>query len=208
MSETKKPGRPRKQPEETSLEEAVTKKVVLRGRGGINNFGNNTKELVKTAAQRAIAKQLLQETLQAYKQPKVKSDEELAQRISDYFTMCAETGQIPTVEEMALSTGYSVATVWDWEKGRNKGFSDNTSEIIKKAKSFMQTFDSKLVTTGALNFLTYCFRAKNYYGMVDKTEVVIAPQNPLGPEASPEELKERYKDIIIDDYVDKSEGDT
>jgi hypothetical protein len=44
--------------------------------------------------------------------------------------------------------------------------------------------------------------------MVDKTEVVIAPQNPLGPEASPEELKEKYKDIMVDDYVDKSEGDT
>ena len=42
----------------------------------------------------------------------------------------------------------------------------------------MQTFDSKLVTTGALNFLTYCFRAKNYYGMVDKTEVVHRASKP------------------------------
>ena len=34
----------------------------------------------------------------------------------------------------------------------------------------MRTFDAKLVVSGKLGFLAYCFRAKNYYGMVDKVE--------------------------------------
>lgn len=34
----------------------------------------------------------------------------------------------------------------------------------------MRTFDAKLVVSGKMNFLAYCFRAKNYYGMVDKVE--------------------------------------
>ena len=184
----------------------VVEDVVIKGRGGINNFGNNVKELVKTEMQREIAKKLLSETLVAYKQPKVKSDEELTQRISDYFDMCAETGQIPTVEEMALSTGYSASTVWDWENGRNKGFSEETSEVIKKAKSFMQTFDAKLVTTGALNFLTYCFRAKNYYGMVEKSEVVLTPSNPLGNSGDAATLADKYQGALPGDFVDKGKG--
>jgi hypothetical protein len=168
-----KVGRPPKPKEVDNIDEIV-KDVVVKGRGGINNFGNNMKELVKTEAQRQIAKGLLQETLNAYRAPKVKDDTELAQRLDDYFNMCAETGQIPTVEEMCLATGYAPSTIWDWETGRRAGFSSETAEIIKKGKSFMQTFDAKLVTTGALNFLTYCFRAKNYYGMIEKSEVVMA----------------------------------
>ncbi len=42
----------------------------------------------------------------------------------------------------------------------------------------MQTFDAKLVVSGKLNFLAYCFRAKNYYGMVDKQEMVLTPNQP------------------------------
>lgn len=188
-----KRGRP---PKATDGEvDEVTKEVVLKGRGGINNFGNNKKELIKTEAQRQIAKTLLAETLQAYKQPRVNSDEELAGRLSDYFRQCAETGQIPTVEEMGLSTGYSLATVWDWEHGRNKGFSSETSEIIKKAKDFLKTFDAKLVTSGALNFLTYCFRAKNYYGMIEKSEVILTPNNPLG-DPDPATIAQKYQTAL------------
>ena len=199
MSEPKKRGRPPKPKEvEAGIEQAgeqIAKDIVTKGRGGINNFGNNTKELVKTDVQRKIAKTLLQETLAAYKAPKVKDDAELAQRLDEYFTFCAEAGQIPTVEEMCLVTGYAPSTVWDWESGRRDGFSSETADIIKKGKSFMQTFDAKLVTTGALNFLTYCFRAKNYYGMIEKSEVILTPNKPLGADAAPEML-DKYKGTI------------
>ena len=67
------------------------------------------------------------------------SDEELKERINDYYARCAQTGQTPTVEELFLSTGYAISTVKDWEYGRHKGFSPETAAIIKKAKGFMQT---------------------------------------------------------------------
>lgn len=186
-------------PDSNQLMEAGKEVVKLRGRGGVNNFGNNMKELVKTEMQRAMAKQLLSETLAAYKQPKVKDDKELAERISLYFDMCASTGQIPTVEELCLCTGYAQATIWDWETGRRGGFSSETAEIIKKAKDFLQTFDAKLVISGQLNFLTYCFRAKNYYGMIEKSEVVLTPNNPLGDQPTPEELQRRIEGGVVVD---------
>lgn len=169
----------------------------LTGRGGSANFPAS-RDRYKGSPE--VVKKLLSETITAYKMPKVSSNAELAQRISDYFSMCCETGQIPTVEEMALSTGYSIATFFDWEKGRNKGFGDGdyggTSEVIKKAKSFMRTFDSKMAIAGQMDFLLYCFRGKNYYDMTDKQEVVVTPnQNPIGDP--------RTQQALLDEYLEK-----
>lgn len=178
------------------------KKIVRqKGRGGINNFGNNAKELVKTEEQRAVARQLLGEALHSYRMPKVKNDEELAQRIDEYFQKCAENAQVPTVEEMALHTGYTLKTLWEWQSGRRKGFSSETKEIVEKAKEFLKTFDAKMAVAGSLNFLTYCFRAKNYYGMVDKQEVMLTPNNPLGDMPDRKALEERIAATVIEEDV-------
>ena len=166
-----------------------------RGRGGTDNFPCR-RFTPETDEDRALVSQLLSEALTEYRQPRVKSDDELAQRIDNYFLRCAEHGQVPTVEEMSLSTGYSISTVMDWEIGRNKGFSPQTSMIIKKAKGYLQTFDAKLVIAGKMNFLAYCFRAKNYYGMKDQQEVMLTPNNPLGETTSPEELRRKYLEDV------------
>lgn len=166
-----------------------------RGRGGTDNFPCR-RFTPETDEDRALVSRLLSEALTEYRQPRVKSDDELAQRIDNYFLRCAEHGQVPTVEEMSLSTGYSISTVMDWEIGRNKGFSPQTSMIIKKAKGYLQTFDAKLVIAGKMNFLAYCFRAKNYYGMKDQQEVMLTPNNPLGETTSPEELRRKYLEDV------------
>lgn len=162
-----------------------------KGRGGKRNFPQCLPDL-SSDEDRALVSQLLSEVLVEYRQPRVKSDEELTGRFDAYFNRCAQTGQTPTVEELYLSSGYSISTVEDWYYGRNKGFSPETSSIIKKAKSFMRTFDAKLVVAGKLNFLAYCFRAKNYYGMVDKQEVVLTPNQPQIEGLTPEQLQQKY----------------
>ena len=73
-----------------------------------------------------------------------------------------------------MATGFGRTYLLDMEVGRRKGFSPDTAHIIKKAKEFLATFDAKLVVTGKMNFLAYCFRSKNYYGMSDKSEYVIS----------------------------------
>lgn len=161
-----------------------------RGRGGKNNFPS-AKVAVETDEDKALVSKLLTEVLVEYNQPKVQSDEELAERLNNYFVRCAESGQIPTVEEMCMSTGYAYSTCYDWETGRRKGFSNSTADIIKKAKEMLKTFDAKLVISGKLNFLAYCFRAKNYYGMVDKQEMVLTPNTNNEPEYDVEAIKKR-----------------
>lgn len=166
---------------EIAITASNEKKKPARGRGGTNNFPN-AKYKAETEQDKALVSKLLTEVLDAYRQPKVKSDEELAERLDAYFMKCATTGQVPTVEEMCLCTGYSQATCWDWENGRKHGLGNFTAEIIKKAKETIKTFDAKLVIAGKMNFLAYCFRAKNYYGMVDKQEYVVTPNTQITEE--------------------------
>jgi len=175
----------------------------MRGRGGKANFPS-AKVAVETEEDRQLVSKLLTEVLVEYRQPKVKSDQELAERLNDYFIRCANSGQVPTVEEMAMSTGYCIQAVWDWETGRTKGFSPMTREIIKKAKDMLKTFDAKLVISGKLNFLAYCFRAKNYYGMVDKQEITVAPTQPQ-EEYSVEDIKKRYLNVADVKEVDNDD---
>ena len=146
----------------------------------------------ESAEDKALVSKLLKEALAAYKQPRVKSDEELSERINNYFAKCAESGQIPTVEEMVMCTGYTYATWYDWETGRNHGFSPETSNIVKKAKEYLKTFDAKLVISGRLNFLAYCFRSKNYYDLRDKQEVVITPNSQNEQDMDADDIARRY----------------
>lgn len=175
----------------TDTELVEVGKQITKGRGGKRNFPSS-KMAVETAEDKALVSKLLTEVLVEHKQPKVKSDEELAERLNDYFRRCAMNGQVPTVEEMCMSTGYTYWTCYDWETGRNKGFSPETSHIIKKAKDVLKTFDAKLVISGKLNFLAYCFRAKNYYGMVDKQEMVVTPNVNNDSDYNAEDIRARY----------------
>ena len=139
-----------------------------------------------------LISRLVTETIRTYQMPKVKDDEELAQRLADYFQHCAVTGERPTVEQLAQCTGYTIGTVYDWEVGRKRGFSSETGAIIKKAKEFLRVFDAKMVAEGALNPVVYIFRAKNYYGMRDQQDIVVAPSNPLGPDPDANQLAADY----------------
>lgn len=132
------------------------------------------------------------ETMRTYLMPKVTSDDELEQRLAEYFQHCAETGERPTVEQMAQCTGYPIGTVWDWEVGRKPGFSPQTCVIIKKAKAFLRVFDAKMVAEGALNPVVYIFRAKNYYGMKDQQDLVVEPRQPMGPAPDEKQLAADY----------------
>lgn len=178
-------------PVRTGEEIARVEKKKMKPRGN-GNPPPSRAGLITTDEDRQFVAGLLSETLHAYKQPRVKSDEEMQDRFNQYFQHCADTGQIPTVEEMALYIGYTRAAMWDIEVGRRKGFSDSTADIVKKAKEFLSTFDAKLVVTGKMNFLAYCFRAKNYYGMSDKSEYVITPSSQGEEELDETSLRKRY----------------
>ena len=83
--------------------------------------------------------------------------------------------------------------------GNSKGFTPNTQNIIKRAKEYQKVFDAKLLLAGKIDFVAYCFRGKNYYEMRDQQDIVVAPRNPLGDKASPQQLEAKYTQGLDDD---------
>ena len=51
--------------------------------------------------------------------------------------------------------------------------------MIKRAKEIMAAIDAELVSNNKIPQVTYIFRAKNFYQMADKSEVVLTPNTPL-----------------------------
>ena len=125
----------------------------------------------------------------------VMTDEECIQILQALFHRCAETGEMITVEKMALALGVNLVPLNNWENKNIGG--PRRSEIIKQAKLAIQAIDAELVLTGKIPAVPYIFRAKNYYGMRDQTDVVLTPNDPIGEKASKQELADKY-DVIFD----------
>lgn len=177
-------------------EVAVKKERPLRGRGGTQNFNN-----VISGAKSEDISRCIRNCLTFYDLPIVKSDEECRERLYWFFDTCEKTGQLPTVEKMVMSLGAVRSTVWEWEQGN--GCSSTRASMIKKAKEFIASFESEMVTEGKINPVVYIFRAKNYFGMKDQQDVVVRPDNPLGDTVD----RARLEATIVQELPDGAPSD-
>lgn len=132
-----------------------------------------------------------------------KDNDELAERVNEYFRDCTSEHQLPTVEGLALACGVTRQTVHEWETVKAH-INPIRADIIKKAKQILAEIDAKLASEGKIPQVVYIFRSKNFYGMRDQQEVVLTPNNPLGDEQNAEQLKQKYIDST---YTDKNEED-
>ena len=115
----------------------------------------------------------------------VKTDEECAERLNEFFEICKQTNSFPTVEKMSLALGVTRKTVWEWENG---SLTSARGNMIKKAKQILAGIDADLVQSGKIPQITYIFRAKNFYDMADKSEVTLTPGTPLGDQLQRDEI--------------------
>lgn len=166
--------------------------VQTRGRGGNSNFPSTISGAKSEDISRCLGNCLL-----FYDKPIVQTDDECRQRLYDFFNTCYKTGQLPTVEKMIMALGCVKSTVWEWENGN--GCSSARSNLIKKAKEFIASFESEMVTEGKINPVVYIFRAKNYFGMKDQQDITITPQMPLGTDSDPAELQKRITGSVVEE---------
>lgn len=147
-------------------------------------------ELNNTAAVGQIA-QIVSSNAQFFKRGLPKDDEEVADRINEFFGLCTQQDYLPTVEKLALCIGCDRTTLWEWEQGL-KGSNPARANMIKKAKGIMAGIDAEMVQKGIIPQITYIFRAKNFYGMKDQQDHVIIPSNPLGDTQDAATLAQKY----------------
>ena len=143
----------------------------------------------------------LNSVLRWYGRKIVKSDDECAERLEEFFTVLSQTGELPSVEKMALCLGTTRQNVWNWENGIN--CSARRTELIKQAKEMLAAMDADLVNNNKIPQVTYIFRAKNFFGMKDQTDVVLTPNNIVGAEVPEDELRRRIAgDVVTDRAID------
>lgn len=173
---------------ETGLSQAQAEQVVKKTRGGktISVEYNNT-------ATQSEMKSYIGSVLYWQGRTKVASDQECAERLNEFFQRIGETGEMPSVEKMCLALGTNRMQVWRWEHGEQ--CSPERTHMIQQAKQMLAALDAELVQHNKIPQVTYIFRAKNFYGYKDQTDVVVTPSNPLGEQASPEQLEE-YLNVI------------
>lgn len=133
--------------------------------------------------------------LQWYSRPIVRTDEDVADRLNEFFARTVTLGEIPTVEKMALALGTTVSTVSRWQQG---AMGKTRAAMIERAKDIISAIDAELVVTGKIPVVPYIFRAKNFYGMSDQREIVVAKQDPFET-STPEEVAAKYAASLPDE---------
>lgn len=192
----KRRGRPRKNiPQPPDLSEENVQKLVERRKNaqGLPNIieGSSTPSEISG---------MLNAVMRWYNSPPVRTDEECAARLTDFFDVLAKKGELPSVEKMALALGVTRATIWNWENG--VFCSPTRQAMIRQAKEMLAAMDAELVNHNKIPQVTYIFRAKNFFGMKDQTDVVVTPNNPIGAEVPEEELRKRImSDVIVDESL-------
>ncbi len=134
--------------------------------------------------------QILNNSLYWFDRKLVKTDEECAERLNEFFKHCVENNELPTVEKMCLALGTVRQTVWNWETGATN-VSQERRDMLKKAKEIISSMDAELAAKGKIPVPTYIFRAKNYYGMRDDPQVVVQV-NDNSEKVDIEDIKRRY----------------
>lgn len=160
--------------------------------------GSKSASLVRnTSAKAEDIKRIGFNLLKWYNLPKAVTDDEIRERLQQYFVETLEVGEIPTVEAMCLALGYDRKTVWRWENGE-EGSTPTRRHLIKKAKELLASFDAQFVQEGKVNPTTYIFRAKNYFGLKDEQEHILVPGSPLGETEDPREIRQRAIESVPD----------
>lgn len=173
---------------ETILPEETVKDVVKRGGNnptGIGGFGS----VDTTPGDNA---RYLRHSLTMLDLPAIDISDpvQVEMRIRQYFEQCVSSDMKPTVSGMALALGVDRKTLYDWSRGNYRDVTH--SPIVKKAMNVLDALWEDYMMNGKINPVSGIFLGKNHFGYTDKQEIVVKPENPLGEQKSPDEIKQRY----------------
>lgn len=126
------------------------------------------------------------------------STEEVAQRITTYFEICAEDDMKPSVAGLALALDIDRTYLWEIRAGR-KGKNPEVANTLKRAMKILDLQMVDYMQNGKINPVSGIFLMKNNFGYADKQEVILTPNSPLGDTKDTKELEERYLDSVVDE---------
>lgn len=174
---------------------AETKELAPRKRGGTVGKGTRPKQSEKMSVQvepgdnRRYLKHSL--AMWDWEKPDMTDPEQVKARIVQYFQLCADDDMKPSVAGLAMAFGMDRRRLWEIVTGQSK-LTTLVVDTIKKAYQILNMQMENYMQNGKINPVAGIFLMKNNMGYQDKSEVVLTPNNPLGDQASPEELRQKY----------------
>lgn len=93
------------------------------------------------------------------------TDEELENRIDEYFKFCQRTGNRPGVETLCFALHISRTTLFNWNAGLGCG--EYRQELISRAKGFIAAFMEQAMTRGKISPPSGIFLMKNWLNYKD-----------------------------------------
>ena len=168
------------------------KAIVKRKGHNMTGRGTSSIELNNTATNEERA-QIIRNSTSLFNCELANTPEKCAEALNEFFDRVSKSGEIPSVEKMALALGVYRQLLWEWEQG---SLGREIADMVRKAKELLAAIDAELVASRKIEPITYIFRAKNYYGMKDKMEYSIEKRDVLGDGKSAEEIYGKYKDAL------------
>ncbi len=133
------------------------------------------------------AKEIITNLRQLYDMGKPQTDQEVADRLDQYFMFCQEHSFRPGVETLALSLHISRQTLFNWSRGIK--CSPQRQQLIEAAKGFVAGFIEQAALSGRLNPATFIFLAKNWMAYKDNYSLEASNDNTdYTPNISTEEI--------------------
>ena len=102
---------------------------------------------------------------QLHDRGKPKTDEEIRQRIDEYFSFCQQSSIRPGIESLCLSLHISRTTLFNWNNGIN--CSEKCQEYVQSAKAFIAAYIEQAVLGGKISPPSGIFLMKNWLNYRD-----------------------------------------
>jgi len=107
----------------------------------------------------------------------IANGDEVAERIGEYFSICAKNGMKPNIAGIASSLG--ISRQYLWEIANNKtNVSQKVVYTVKKAQQMMNQMMEDYMMDGKVNVVAGIFLMKNNMNYKDQQEVVLSPNIP------------------------------
>lgn len=127
----------------------------------------------------------------------IKDTEDLRKRFYCYCRLCEECDMRIGNMQAYAAMGITRHMASQWRNG-GLGSTPERQELIREVDGICSGMREMLAASSKINPVLAIFWQKNFDGLRDVTEHTIAPGDPLGDRQTPQEIAEKYQDIIED----------
>lgn len=139
--------------------------------------------------------------LEAWDLPKIDCNDinQVEDRTYLYFSKCIENDMKPGVAGLCYFLGIDRRTFYAWSQGINRSGDRRYIDLCKKASDFLEALMEEYMQNGKINPVSGIFLLKNHFGYRDTQEVLMKGEDPLEKGDSVEQVRERYKNAVVED---------